>query len=112
MTGTLQKTRGRRLSFRRTAGRRLAAAFCAVMLLLGLACFAGFSAAGEDHVCSGADCPVCARIGQARSVLEGFLPAASGPAVCLSASAAVCIFLLIFEMPHRTPVGSKVRMND
>ena len=93
---------------------KIAAGFLAVVLLAVVLISSWYIAEEAGHDCTGENCPVCETIRQCETVLRhvglGVLLAVSVviPTVLHSLSGS----LRAYELPQRTPVSLKVRLND
>ena len=94
--------------------KRFAAGFMAVIMLAVLVCASLFIALESVHECEGAECGVCAVIGQCENIIN---QSGSGEThkVSLPVPAFVVVSLFIVtcvDLVKTTPVSEKIRLNN
>lgn len=95
--------------------RNIASFICVVFLFVTFASLL-FIAKEADHVCTGADCAICAAVAEAKDSLARLKNGFASLAGALAVSA---VLLLLFALagalavaPQATPVAQRVRMNN
>ena len=92
--------------------RRVLAAACCALLLLGLLFSAFLLLKEADHVCTGENCTVCAALHTAiRSFTGGGAPAGTRFTRAAAAPLVLLCVALLSGAPAATPVSRKTRSN-
>lgn len=103
-----------KLSQKQTTGKRFAAVLLAVMVF-GILLFSNLYISEHiQHDCTGEDCPICAQIQSAESLIHqlgcGLMVFFAMLGICLIYAALLPVFC--FFISGKTLISNKVRLND
>ena len=95
-------------------GKRIAAAFMGLMLLLALLFSAVYIAAEAEHDCTGEHCHICAALQLCKGVLNQFQGGAIPRGICVAPLLLFSLGGLLFTCPEiqLTLISQKVRLNN